>query len=217
MNFLPGLRQGPKGIRKLDVEFDAMREHLFALEAVRARTGKSVVVALASRAAKEGVTTSALGLVRAIARTGTLRVLLIDYDPGRKGVAARLGIGARIANGAGPLKGDVLDAGAFQILTLDSALPSGFDGDQQWSTMFGVLIDGYDFVVVDTGSMAKPIAARWGRIAGLFAVVVDTTRTTEEELQRMRSEFDTVDQHIGAVILSKRRYRVPGFLYRLLR
>jgi len=204
--------------RRMDAAFDAIRERLFSLPAARSEGGGPLVVALASRTPREGVTAAALGLAASISRTGTLKVLLIDYHPGARGVAARLGLAPSIAADTTTLAQKVraVSGAGFDVLTLASSLPSGFEGDSIWASAFAELIQGYRLVLVDAGSMVQPLAARWSRLGGRLVLVVDTLRTTEEELARLRAELDAAGRSVDAVILSKRRYRVPAFLYRFV-
>jgi len=154
-----------------------------------------------------------------------VRTLLIDYDPGPQGASARLGAKPRA-----PASGNDHDAatslleqaqpvipGRLDVLTLDPSAPSGLAGDEIWSQAFTALHCAYQVILVDCGSAQGPLPLRWSRQAHLCVLVLDTTRTTEEELQRAKEEFDALGQRVDAVILNKRRYYVPDFLYRYVR
>lgn len=204
--------------RRMDAAFDSIRERLFSLPAARREGVGPLVVVLASRTPGEGVTTAALGLAASISRTGTLKTLLIDYQAGARGVGARLGLAPSVAADAATLAQSIRAVGGagFDVLTLAASLPSGFEGDSIWAGAFDELTRGYRLVLVDAGSMTQPLAARWSRLGGRLVLVLDTMRTTEEELARLKAELDADGRSVDAVIFSKRRYRVPAFLYRFV-
>ena len=212
---------------RLAASFDAIRERLFALPRQPQARGDALVAALMSRVGGEGVTTVAVGLARAVARAHTLRTLLIDYDAGARGAAAGLGVPAQAFAGwvAGAEAGArsiaealiQVEPGRLDVLTLGPGVPSGFQADALWSEAFALLRSTYDLVLVDTGSTRNPQALRWARIADVRLLVLDTNRTTTEELERFKVEWRAADQTLDAVVLSKRDYHVPGFLYRHVR
>jgi Mrp family chromosome partitioning ATPase len=96
-------------------------------------------------------------------------------------------------------------------------VPSGFAGDELWAQLIRALRGAYHVVLVDAGSMRSPLPLRWARLAHRSVLVVDTSRSTEEELERLKVELESREQRIDAVILSKRQYYVPSFLYRYVR
>lgn len=230
---------------RLDPVFDTLRERLLAMPglAESAATGPSDpssssgasaqtpgpagarVIALMSRVGGEGVTTVAVGLARSLARVGSQRTLLIDHDSSRHGAAARLGVSPRAFAGwpaqdsASALIDAVVDIepGRLGLLNLGHDLPSGFANDRWWAPAYAALRQCHGLVLVDTGSMRQPLALRWARLADLRLLVLDTGRTTTEELERLKVEWQTSGQTLDAVVLSKRDYPVPGFLYRHVR
>lgn len=210
---------------QLAASFDAIRERLFALSRNPAAGNGALVVSLMSRVDGEGVTTIAVGLARAIRRTHTLRTLLIDYDASRQGVAACLGVESRVYAGCAQQAGAqsvtdcvvVVEHGQLDVLTLDASVPSGFAADAMWRQSFLLLRSSYDVVLVDAGSTRQPLALRWARMADLRLLVLDTGRTTAEELERLKVEWRATDRALDAVILNKRDYHVPGLLYRYVR
>lgn len=208
-------------LSRLAPSFDAIRERLFALPRQAPAGPGAVVVSLMSRVGGEGVTSTAVGLARAVARGPSSRTLLIDYDTSRHGCANWLGVQAQRfagwpAEAGGAMLADAVvevDPGKLDLLTLDPGIPSGFAADAQWLAAFALLRSTYDVVLVDAGSMRQPLAQRWSRLADLRLLVVDTSRTTHEELDRLKIEWRANGQALDAVVLSKRDYPVPGFLY----
>lgn len=224
---------------RLDPVFDALRERLLALPRSAAATAcgpagaspqspgpaGAQVVSLMSRVSGEGVTTVAVGLARALARVGLQRILLIHHDSGRNGAAARLDVSPRAFAGwpAQASSSALLDAvfdvepGRLSLLNLGSDVPSGFANDILWASAYSALRQCHDLVLVDAGSMRQPQAMRWARLADLRLLVLDTGRTTTEELERLKAEWQISGQTLEAVVLNKRDYPVPGFLYRHIR
>jgi Mrp family chromosome partitioning ATPase len=210
---------------RLDASFDAIRERLFALPRGTPVGPGALVVSLLARVPGEGVTTIAVGLARAVTRVHTLRTLLVGYDSGGRGAAAMLGVPARPFAGwaddsaASSLSAAVVPVqpGQLDLLTLGAAVPSGFAADERWAADFAQLCPAYDVILVDAGATTQPLALRWARIAALQLLVVDTGRTTAEELERLKVEWRSNGQEVDAVILNKRDFHVPGFLYRHVR
>ena len=212
-------------LSRLAPSFDAIRERLLAFPRQPPAAAGALVVSLMSRVGGEGVTTIAVGLALALARTGSVRTLLIDYDTRRHGAAAWLGVQPRplpgwvAESGERTLTDAVLDIepGRLGLLSLGDNMPPGFASDGRWLPAFTHLCSSFDVVLVDAGSCRRPLALRWARLAELRLLVVDTGRTTTEELERLKVEWQAHGHTLDAVVLSKRDYLVPGFLYRHVR
>ncbi len=212
--------------RVIEAGLDAIRERLFALLGDGAKDGASVVT-LFSRTAREGVTGVSVGLARSVARSGELRVLLVDHDSSRRGAAGRFGTHARVfsgfvtnADGRIAQPRDALqriEAAGLDLLNLKHSLPSGLPGERPWVDALAGLRASYDLILIDAGAISTPLALRWARLGDLRVLVVDASRTNEEELERLRSELHSIGQEVDAAVLNKRRYYVPGFLYRFVR
>lgn len=212
-------------LSQLAPSFDAIRERLLAFPRQPPAIAGALVVSLMSRVGGEGVTTIAVGLARALARTGSLGTLLINYDTRRQGAAAWLGVQPRPLLGWAADSGErtltdavhEVEPGQLGLLSLGDNMPSGFASDGRWRPAFAHLCSSFDVVLVDAGSCRQPLALRWARLAELRLLVVDTGRTTVEELQRLKVEWQSHGHTLDAVVLSKRDYSVPGFLYRHVR
>ncbi len=90
-------------------------------------------------------------------------------------------------------------------------------GERPWVDALAGLRASYDLILIDAGAISTPLALRWARLGDLRVLVVDASRTNEEELERLRSELHSIGQEVDAAVLNKRRYYVPGFLYRFVR
>ena len=71
----------------------------------------------------------------------------------------------------------------------------------------------YDVIVVDAGSLQQGLAHFWSRMASQVLLVVDTTRTTVQALERLGKELKTAKLALSGVVLNKREYPIPQFLY----
>ena len=202
---------------RLDAAFDTIRDRLLSFGGDRGAEEGALVVSIMSRVRGEGVTTVAVGL----ARGGPVRTLLVDYDPTPSGAAATLGLRARVfpgfsAAGSAPSLADYVQpasAGPLSLLTLDRAVPSGLEDRGPWAESFECLRAAYPMVLVDAGSTHTTLPLRWARLATRRILVVDTSRTTEEELERLKAELGSVQQRVDGVILNKRTYYVPSSFY----
>lgn len=213
------------GLNKLRASFDLIGERLLSFAGAADLADGALVVAFMSRTGGEGVTTTAVGLARSLAAVRSMRVLVVGYDAGGAGAAVKLGIGPQAFPGFGaaadaPKPGQFIqkvDDVHLHVLTLDPSSASAFPSDPRWPEALAGLRRAYDVILVDAGARHRPLPPRWGNTVHRVVLVVDTSRTTEEELGRFKAELDAAGQRADAVILSKRDYHVPGFLYRYVR
>ncbi len=191
----------------LTSSFEQVRLRLLAAEP---KSGKNnaVIVAVTSRSTGDGVTTLATGLAQHLARAKNGKVLLIDADLGGRRVADMFGFDS--ANHL--IHIDQLD---LDILTLDGGPQEWFEYSPSWNATFDPLRSKYSAIVVDTGSLQTDIPYIWSRLADHTILVVDCRTTTHEMLERLRKDLKSSDLRLSGFILNKRRFPVPGFLYRL--
>ena len=206
---------------ELRASVEAIRERLFALASATGADSGGAFTVLMSRIGGEGVTTVTACLARAIARDRLLRVLVIAFDAGKRGAAAMLGVTPKAFAGFGAAEDapaprqfvQALEDGFLNVLTVDAAVAIG----ARWTQALGALAGEYDLVLVDAGSKRNPLPGRRPENSDRVVLVIDSSRTTVEELRRLRAEFDAGDNRPAAVILNKRDYYVPRFLYRYVR
>lgn len=210
---------------RLQASLDTIRERLFSSADAADRTEGALVTAFMSRIGGEGVTTITVGLARVLATTHSLRVLIVSYDAGKRGAAAALEIVPTVfrgftREGDSPVPDPWVQPGEdghLHVLTLDAKTAFGMTNDVRWSQALGRLRLAYDVVLVDSGARRSPLPARWSSTPHRAVLIIDTSRTTEEELQRLKAEFDSAGKLPDAVVLNKRDYHVPRFLYRYVR
>ena len=210
---------------ELDASLEAICERLFTFSGADGVNAGGAITALMSRIGGEGVTTVTVGLARAIVRVHLLRVLVVAFDAGKRGAAAMLGTAPTVFAGFSPDAGaptprhcvQAVEDDRLHVLTVDAAAAPGVMHDSRWAQALGDLARSYDIVLVDAGAKRNPLPARLPGDSYRAVLIVDTSRTTEEELRRLRAEFDAGASRPAAVILNKRDYHVPRFLYRYVR
>ena len=193
-------------------------------DAEKARESGAIVVSLVSRSPREGVSTVSreLAMVLQMGRHG--RVLLIDGSSAKStsareksGAARELTLEAvEQQSNERPFPESYLSrAGADGIVAMRIA-DSSILNSEAWPDAFQQMRQLFDVILVDTGSMASDTPYLWSRYATRALLVVDVQRTGIQELERLRFELTHSGLHPDAVILNKKKYYVPGFLYRHL-
>ncbi len=222
---LPGkawslLKRTQRKLKQAEKHFDALRLRVVASEPRRANRNDAIVVALTSRTRGEGASTVALALARTFARNGDGRVLLIDSDEVSNDLARRAPAGAAtILQAPEDLNSqdEVLPVPAWDVDLL--ALASSGNGDglamnsPQWEDYFSAMRARYDVIVVDAGSIHEGALQFWASVSSQILLVVDTTRTTVQALERLAKDLKTSKLAMTGVVLNKREYPIPQFLY----
>lgn len=180
--------------------------------------GNATVVT--SAAGREGKTHVALRLAIQSAKIHGHRTLLVDAAPDRRGCASRLV--ADPARGAIEGQGPVCAGTGLPNLDLLSWGPQicrrAEDGSARGEPLSQVLagVSGnYDLVLIDAGSVADgPNVLGVLRCADRVLFVVEHRRLSAAQIQTYLERIDSPP--ILGVVLNKRRYPIPGFLYRRL-
>ena len=156
------------------------------------------VVAFASAGHGEGVTYTVRGLAAELSRAGR-RVVVLDGDLRR----LRL---------AGP---DVLEREPYSPPPILGA-PLASQSEQEPAALAG-LRDRYDCILLDSGSLQ--VSANLLRLAPAadgVVLVVEAGRTAKEQVERAVRVIREARGTLIGFILNKRRYPLPGWLYRML-
>lgn len=181
-------------------------------------------VALTAGGRGEGVSTVAIGLAAALARTEGSRVLLVDGTP--LGLRAYTMLGVEAATT--PLR--ELEAGeaepgahirvierlGFDLLALADVPGRAAAPSSALIEAWSRLRAGYDSIVVDVGSMRSEAPHLWKSWVDHTVLLLDTTRVTREAVQSQRRSLEHTGLRLAGFILNKRRYHVPAGLYRTL-
>lgn len=203
-----------------DSPFNAIHLRLVALAAERG----SMVVGVFGTARGAGTSTVVAGLARSFAEVDDGRVLVIDASPsGRRRVSQLLRARTSPAREAGDETPQWPDAdivptqeAGIDVLTIAGGGPIRLNDAPRWSRALAALKARYQLVIVDLGPAASSAITSLHPLLDQSVLVVDTTRTTTESLSRLRKDLDDAGIRLGGFVLNKRRFHVPGFLYRFV-
>jgi capsular exopolysaccharide synthesis family protein len=199
------------------------------------------VVAVTGSDRNEGVSTVAANLAITLSRLGQGDVLLIDANFTHPSIHEILdtklspGLADALANGKTDLSpkvtdnlansrrsyGAVLSVVARNLHALSAGKASEnlseiLDSDRFRKLLNAVKKD-HRFVVVDLPAISQaPWATRLASLCDGVALVVEAERLRWEVVQRVKEELLRSDAKILGVILNKRRFHVPQWLYRML-
>ena len=179
----------------------------------------STVLTLTSRACGEGVTTIALGLATELAREGN--TLLIDASSEGVRIAESLNVGTV------PLKIEGISRVELQknryithlrnlkIDLLSLSVPKkGESNSLDFDAPFLKDIRShYKSIIVDAGSFQKRSSRIWPKWTDHTLLVIDTTSTTQEILERFSTDLNRFDIKLSGFIMNKRSFHIPKFLW----
>lgn len=204
--------------RKADRDFDVLRMRLLAGQSRGALRNDALVIALLSRTSGEGVSTIAAGLSRAFSRNGDGRILLVDADDVSNGLSKSVpATSATVHLNASNLGPDTYP-GAIKRWGIDFVALGANGADRfvyglAWDDYFSMLRGRYDIIVVDAGSLETGTPYHWSNVPSHVILVVDTTKTTIKALERLREELKSSGPTVTGVVLNKRAFPIPTFLY----
>jgi|GEM_PF-302361 len=190
-------------------------------KARRAARPKQRLVGLVGSQRGEGVSVVAANLAAMLAERG--KVLLVDANV--KDPTSHEIFGIRVSFGLlDVLQGqkewqraiwktpvpnlDLMPVGTAQADEVDMA---------QFQRVIKLVGRQYDYIVLDLPPISE--AGYTLRLAGLcdqVGLVVEAERSRWEVVRRTREYLDRVDAKVLGVVLNKRRYHIPGWLYRAL-
>ena len=177
----------------------------------------------ASRA-EEGTTTVALQLANLLAQQPNLKVLLVDANMERpllnKLLAARPydGLCELLAEKIDAIHA-VQDAGGFDLITCGELTdtPAQLLRDERVKRVFEQLGARFDYVIWDVAPILEnPEVASLLRAADACVMVLEAERTRHEVARAAQRATVEAGAELFGVVLNKRRYHIPSFVYRLL-
>ncbi len=214
-----------------DVPYRAVRELEVLSERVESelpRTGRRVF-AVTAAVAGEGASTISLQLARTLARKSDGKVLLIDGDTSRGAgtLSQSIGKAGSLPGLAEVLQGEVELSKA--ILSTDEPnlhfLPAGLSpiafGDGAVGDKMRQFLDDmatlYRVVAVDSPPvLSHPESRSLAALTDGAVVVLQAHRTRREVVQKAMAILQGAHVRVLGVVLNRRRYPVPEFLYRRL-
>lgn len=204
--------------------YETLGEQL--LQSSDGSTEKQRVFAVVSCHRGEGVSTVAANLATWLAQRGNGDVLLVDANTAHPSVHRIFkkklspGLVDVLENGQG--NGDAILNSPVQNLHILSAgrvkvnLSQIFDFDR-FSKRLSSIKEHYRFVVFDLPAVSQMSIVP--RLAGLFdgvIIVVEAERLRWEVVQRMKERLVKAEANVLGVVLNKRRFPIPAWLYRTL-
>jgi protein-tyrosine kinase len=214
-----------------DIPYRAVRELEVLSERVESelpRTGRRVFV-VAGAVTGEGASTISLQLTRTLARKGDGKVLLIDGDTSRVAGTLSQSIGqagglpglAEVLGGQVELSKAVLSTDEPNLHFLPMGQSSIAFGDAAVSAKMREFLDDmatlYRVVAVDCPAILNhPESRNLAALTDGAVVVVRAHRTRREVVQKALVILQGAHVRVLGVVLNRRHYPVPEFLYRRL-
>ncbi len=201
--------------------FDALPDSI--LQLIKDKNKRPLMFALTSCYRREGVSTVAANLARFLARRGKEPVLLVDlnmHDPS---------IHTMFGKSLSPGVYDLVFSNPVEFSSVQSTdvenlfiLPAGECLDdytglydvQGLSELLELMKRDYEYVIFDTPPVYEDnIAVRMSELVDGFILVVEAERVRWEAAQRMKDRLIQAQANILGVILNKRKYHVPDWVY----
>ncbi|MFC1794588.1 GumC family protein [Planctomycetota bacterium] len=209
---------------KLKDHYKAFREELLLNSDGHSKA--PYVFAIISCSRGEGVSTVAANISASLAMLGTGRVLIVDANVFHPSVhrifKTRLGPG--LVNILAPNEDyqNMIVSWCFQklhILTagISNGISSGIFHPSQFIQIVNSMKQKYSYVVIDMPALKEASSAI--RLAGLcdgVVLVVEADHLRWEIVQKAKEQFPKWNAKILGVVLNKRRFHIPKWLYRTL-
>lgn len=185
----------------------------------------ATVIALTSRARREGVSTVVAGLAGAFATAESGRVLVLDTDSSGRRVTNLLRVATTPVR-LEELEFDTMDVSDViarstkfdvDVLTVSSSDRSGLEWERNAKRLLDTLRRTYRVILVDAGALTGEQAQFWLGCSDHRVLVYDTKVATREVLERLRRELDQTGITLSGMILNKRQYPVPRLFYHMVR
>jgi Mrp family chromosome partitioning ATPase len=182
------------------------------------------IVQLLAAGSGAGTSSMVRDLALVAAEMAALRVLLLDLDPPGDGQASALrSLLAAPTADRSPLTPAPSEVALHQVT--DSSLggtlhvseirrpPAG--GIAGWVALFGALRSAFDLVLVDSPSIDRAYdGVVLAPDVDTNLLVVEAERTRSPAACNLRDRILDVGGTIGGVVFNKRRFHIPGFIYR---
>jgi capsular exopolysaccharide synthesis family protein len=209
---------------KIREPYEAFRERL--LLCPNGSTEPPYILAVVGYHRHEGVSTVATNLATTLSMHGDSRVLLVDANIQHPLVhrifKAKLSPGLTdvLSNGQSVVN-TVQSLPAQNLYILSAGATNGnlseiFDSDG-FTKMLNSMKNYYRYVVIDVPALSEASsAARLASLCDGVVLVVEAERLRWEVAQRAREQLLNLEANVLGVALNKRRFYIPGWLYRTL-
>ena len=204
--------------------YEAFRERLLLCS--NGSTGATYVLAVIGCHRHEGVSTVTANLAATLSRHDNGQILLVDANISHPSVhrifKANLSPGLVDILANGQSDGDTIQSLPGQNLHVLSAgttngnLSETFNSDG-FTKLLTSIKNRYRFVVIDVPALSNAsFAARLASLCDGVILVVEAEQLRWEVAQRAKEQLVKSNANVLGVVLNKRRFHVPGWLYRTL-
>jgi Mrp family chromosome partitioning ATPase len=209
----------PAGNNRLAPRFLGMGDATRLVYMLRHERNTGTIAQLIAARAGEGTSSLARDLALAAARMPGTRVLLLDLTPPGNGQIAALRdeFALAIAN-TKPLIGPPAEVLVHQMAFGDLHVSETFRppeaGIAGWVAQFPTLRTGFDLVLIDSPATEKSYdGIMLAPHLDASLLVIEAEKTSAAVAQGLRDSLTDVGGPIGGVVLNKRRFHVPRFIY----
>lgn len=174
----------------------------------------------------EGVTTLAVAYSRLLAMQGHERVLLVELNARRPALGERLGIGAgegvtHYFGDSRSLSGLVrhLPSDGFDVLRVGDADPTQIQIhlEKVFPRLREEALKSYDTIIIDAPPVVlSPETPPIAPLVDGVVLVVLCGKTKRETVQRSINLIEQFNGRVLGVVLNRKRYYIPEFIYRRL-
>lgn len=212
---------------KLAEQFSYLENRIFSM--LNGRSGSPFVLTFASCEPREGVTSIASNFALSLSQDASKQVLLIDGDLRKPSLQNhfrnRL---EEKRNETPPRSRNGLPAPAWVVhrenshldvllARRDSENPAAIFQKTRFSEFLERIKKTYDFIVIDCPPLNKVSSSLTiATMSDAVVLVVEAGRVRREVLQRSIITLEDAGANLLGVVLNKRRYPIPGFIYRMI-
>jgi Mrp family chromosome partitioning ATPase len=224
------VREAPELVREPSdvLEGELLREMGILRNSLESKLdrGTKRVLMFTSAMHDEGVTTLAVAYCRLLAMHGHERVLLVELNARRPAVSERLGLGrgegvTHYFGQSRPLAGLVHRAPdqGFDVLRVGDADPTQIQIhlEKVFPRLREEAFRSYDTIVIDAPPVVlSPETPPIAPFADGVIMVVLCGKTKRETVQRSINLIEQFNGRVLGVVLNRKRYYIPDFIYRRL-
>jgi capsular exopolysaccharide synthesis family protein len=204
--------------------YEAFKERVLLCPSGSKRTQQ--VLAITGSHHNEGASSVAANLARALARPGDEQVLLVDANFQHPSIhqifESRLspGLSDILTNGQS-IDGVVVPSPVQNLHILSAGTINGdlseiFDSEK-FTNLLGSIKKNYQYVIIDLPAVNEASwALRLARLCDGVGLVVEAERSRWEVAQRTKELLEQSKAKIIGVIINKRRFYIPRWLYQTL-
>jgi capsular exopolysaccharide synthesis family protein len=204
---------------KIQHNYEDLRERL--LQRLNGSVSSGYTIGITSCHRKEGVSTNAANLAKTLARQYPNKVLIIDANMSNPSLHKMFGLNLSMG------LADILKTGGGQktIQKLDNMhiitaghLECPLADILKWDRIKKLLNEArkkYDFTIIDLPAIGQgSTASRFSALCDGVIMVIESERLHREIAQNGRQELAASNTKTLGAILNKRRFYVPGWIYK---